>query len=67
MPSLGQYIYKPRTILIAFIVIGLAHSLLAVEDKNEDDATNKENYGRKTRRLMRPLSKSESRPDHVVS
>ena len=67
MHNSKQYIHIPRTILITLIVISLAHILLASEDKNDENNTKQQNYGRKTRRLMRPFSKSDTRSDHVVS
>ena len=67
MRNSKQYIYIPRTILITLIVISLAHILLASEDKDDENSTNQQNYGRKTRRLMRPFSKSDASSDHVVS
>ena len=67
MRNSKQYIYIPRTILITLIVISLAHILLASEDKDDENSTNQQNYGRKTRRLMRPFSKSDTSSDHAVS
>ena len=67
MRNSKQYIHIPRTILITLVVISLAHILLASEDKNDENNTKQQNYGRKTRRLMRPFSKSDTSSDHVVS
>ena len=67
MPNSKQYFHIPRTILITLILISLAHILLASEDKNDESNTNQQNYGRKTRRLMRPFSKSDTSSDHKVS
>ena len=67
MHNSKQYIHIPRTILITLIVISLAHILLASEAKNNETNTKQQNYGRKTRRLMRPFSKSDTSSDHVVS
>ena len=67
MHNSKQYIHIPRTILIALIVVSLAHILLASEDKNAENNTNQQKYGRKTRRLMRPYSNSDTSSDDEVS
>ena len=60
MSRLRQYTFKPRTILVTLIIVSLAHGLLASEEKDDEANTIKNNYSRKTRRVMRPLAKLDS-------
>ena len=65
MSCLRQYTFKPRTILVTLIILGLANGLLASEEKDDEANTIKNNYIRKTRRVMRPLAKLDSSSENT--
>ena len=65
MSCLRQYTFKPRTILVTLIIICLAHGLFASEEKDDEANTIKNNYIRKTRRVMRPLAKLDSSSENT--
>ena len=67
MRCLKQYISVPRTILVTVIIISLVHCILCSEESDNGSDPNKQNYGRRTRRVMRPLAKSESSLELAVS
>ena len=65
MSCIRQYTFKPRAILVTLIIVCLAHGLLASEEKDDEANTIKNNYSRKTRRVMRPLAKLDSSSENT--